>query len=63
MQSFQWSLTENETPQRQTIEAAHPAATVPGKQASGEKERSDRQPATTEAMYAAFVWLFGSGCF
>jgi len=62
MQSVQWSLTESETPQRQTTEAARPAASVSGKQASTENAQSDRQSAA-EAMYAAFAWLFGSGCY
>ena len=55
MQSVQCSLVESETPQLQTTEAAA------GKQASSEKEQSDRQSAA-EATYAAFVWLFGPGC-
>jgi hypothetical protein len=63
MQSVQWSLTESETPRRQTTETAGPTTSVPGKQASGENAQSDRQPAAIEGIYAAFVWLFGSGCF
>jgi len=61
MQSVQRSPVENETPQRQTTEAARPAACAPGKQASSEKQQSDRQ-AAAESMHAAFVWLFGPGC-
>jgi len=61
MQSVQWSSVENETPQRQTTEAAHPAEPVLGKQASSEKPQSDGQ-AAAESVYAAFVWLFGPGC-
>jgi hypothetical protein len=58
MQSVQWSLVASETPQPQTTEAA----SAPGKQASSEKAQSDRQSAT-EALYATFTWLFGSGCY
>ena len=62
MQSVQWSSLESEAQQLQTNETARPAASVTGKQASSEKEQSDRQhPA--EAMYTAFVWLFGAGCY
>ena len=61
MESVQWSLVENETPQRQTTEAARSASPVPGNQASSEKQQSDRQ-AAEESMHAAFVWLFGPGC-
>jgi hypothetical protein len=61
MQSVQWSLTESETPQRQTTEPTRSAASVPEKLASSEKEQSDRQ-AAAESMHAAFVWLFGPGC-
>ncbi len=61
MQSVQWSSVEGETPQRQTTGAARPAACVPGKQTSSEKQQSDRQ-AAAESVYAAFVWLFGPGC-
>ena len=63
MESVQWILVESDSPQRQTTQAARPAASVPGKQASSENAQSDRQAATADAMYAAFVWLFGSGCF
>jgi hypothetical protein len=62
MQSVQWSVAGNETQQRQAIEDARPAASVPGKQASSENARSDRRSAE-EALYATFVWLFGSGCY
>lgn len=62
MQSVQWSLSESETPQLQTTEPTCPAASVPGKQTSNEKEQSDRQ-STAEALYATFVWLFGPGCY
>ena len=61
MQSVQRSPVENETPQRKTAEAARPAESVPGKQASSEKLQSDGQ-AVAESVYAAFVWLFGPGC-
>ena len=62
MQSVQWSLSESQAPQLQTTGSASPTASVVGKQASSEKEQSDRQ-CTAEAMHAAFVWLFGSGCY
>ena len=62
MQSFQCSLVESEAPQLQTTEAGRSAASVPEKQTSRDKEPSDRQ-AAAESMYAAFVWLFGSGCY
>jgi len=62
MQPVQCSLAESETPQRQSTDAAHPALSVSGNDTSNEKEQSDRQFAA-ETMYAAFVWLFGSGCY
>lgn len=62
MQSVQCSLLESDTPQLQPTEAARSASSVPGKQTSSGKEQSDRQ-AAAESMYAAFVWLFGSGCY
>lgn len=61
MQSVQWSLAESEAPQLQTTEVARPTVSVASKQSSCEKEQSDRQ-SSAEAMYAAFVWLFGPGC-
>jgi len=61
MESVQWSLVENETPQRQTTGAARSAPPVPANQASSEKQQSDKQ-AAAESMHAAFVWLFGPGC-
>jgi hypothetical protein len=63
MESVQWILVESNSPQPQATQAARPAVSVPGKQVSGENAQSDRQAATADAMYAAFTWLFGSGCF
>jgi len=63
MESVQWVLVECNSSQRQTTQPARPAASVPGKQASTESTQSPRQAATADALYAAFVWLFGSGCF
>lgn len=62
MQSVQCSLSASETPPFQTAEAAHPNPTAQDKYAANEKEQSDRQSAA-EALYAAFVWLFGPGCY
>ena len=62
MESVQWSLVKSESPQRQTTAAARPAPSALGKQTPSEKEQAEGQPAA-EAMYATFVWLFGSGCF
>ena len=62
MQSVPCSLLENETQQPQTIEAARPNLSVQAKNTSNEEEQSDRQ-STAEAMYTAFVWLFGPGCY
>ena len=61
MQLVQWSLIESETPQLQTTDSVRPTVPMVGNQASGAKEQTDRQ--ATEARYAAFVWLFGSGCY
>ena len=61
MQSVQWSLAESESPQLQTTGAAYQDRAVSGKQTPSGKEQSDRQ-SSAEAMYAAFVWLFGPGC-
>ncbi len=63
MESVQWVLVESHSPQQQTTEAARPAASAPDKRSSGENTPSDRQAATADAIYAAFVWLFGSGCY
>jgi hypothetical protein len=63
MQSVQLNLVENETPQAQKSENARPVAAMPAKEGAGEKEQSSRQPVIPDAMYAAFAWLFGSGCF
>ena len=62
MLSFQCNLVENETPHRQTTAATRPELSAPGKQTSGEKQPPDPQ-AAMESMHAAFVWLFGSGCY
>jgi hypothetical protein len=62
MQPVQWSLVESETPRQQTSEPARPAASEPGQLAPSDNVQSDRQ-AAAESLHAAFVWLFGPGCY
>ena len=62
MESVRCSLLESETPPFQITETASPNLSALAKHTSNEKEQSDRQ-FSAEATYAAFVWLFGSGCY
>jgi hypothetical protein len=63
MQSLQLNLVENETPQAPNSETTRPVVLAPATEATGEKEQSDQQPAAQDTLFAAFAWLFGSGCF
>jgi hypothetical protein len=63
MQSVQLKLVENETSPTQKSEHAGPVVSALVKEGPGKKEQSDQQPATPEALFAAFTWLFGSGCY
>jgi len=62
MQSVQWSLVESESQRQQTSEPGHTPAYVPGKLAPSDNAQPDLQ-AAAESMHAAFVWLFGPGCY
>jgi hypothetical protein len=63
MQSTQLNLLENETPQAQKSETAHPVSSTPVKETTNAKTLADKQATPSEPMYSAFAWLFGSGCF
>jgi len=62
MQSVELSLIENDTAQDQKAENAR-RVSAPVKETTNAKAQADKQARPTEPMYAAFVWLFGSGCF
>lgn len=63
MQSFQRNLVENDMPApRRSGNESSVAPALSGEISCG-KGHKEEQAAATEAMHAAFVWLFGSGCF
>ena len=63
MQSVQRNLVENEMPTaRKSGNESSVAPAVSG-EISGGKGHKEEQAAAADAMYAAFIWLFGSGCF
>ena len=63
MQSLQLNLVENETPQAPSSETPRSVVLAQGAETTGEKEQSDQQAAAQDTLFAAFAWLFGSGCF
>jgi len=63
MQSVHVNLVENEFTQPQQNENLSPVASVTIEEVAGGKGHTDKQAAAADAMYAAFAWLFGSGCF
>ena len=63
MQSVQRNLVENEMP---TVrKSGNESSVAPGvsEEISGGKGHQEEQAAAVDAMYAAFVWLFGPGCY
>jgi PleD family two-component response regulator len=63
MQSVHVNLVENQFTQPQQNENLSPVASVTIEEVAGGKGHTDKQAAAADAMYAAFAWLFGSGCF
>jgi hypothetical protein len=63
MQSVELNLVENDKPQDHKAENARPVSSAPAKEATGAKTHANKQAMPSEPMYAAFAWLFGSGCF
>ena len=56
------NLVENEFTQMQQSKKKSPITSAISKEASGGKTDADKE-AAADATYAAFAWLFGSGCF
>jgi hypothetical protein len=63
MLPFQLNLVENGMPTARNSGDECLVAPAISKEVSGGKGREDEHAATADAMHAAFVWLFGSGCF
>jgi hypothetical protein len=63
MLPVQMNLVENETPKVRNGENVSPVASVMAEEVSDAKTHAGNQAAAADAMYAAFVWLFGSGCY
>ena len=63
MQSIQSNLVAIQASQEQSSIPLRPVASATANEISSEKAYSDRQPIVTEDLFAAFTWLFGSGCY
>ena len=63
MQSVELNLVENESPRGHEAENTRPVSSAPAKEETCAETHADKQATPSEPMYAAFAWLFGSGCF
>jgi hypothetical protein len=63
MQSGKWNVVENETSRERNTIPLRPAASATASETAQLNAHPDKQPAPTEATFAAFTWLFGSGCY
>jgi hypothetical protein len=63
MHPVQSNLVGYEALQQQKSEPTHRMASTPDIAAASEKGQSEPQPVATDALLAAFTWLFGSGCY
>ena len=63
MQSVQRNLVENDMPTARKSGNESSVAPALSGEISGGKGHKEEQAAAADAMYAAFIWLFGSGCF
>ena len=63
MLSVQMNLVENEGPTARKRGDVSPVASVMAEEVSDAKTHAGNQAAAGDAMYAAFAWLFGSGCY
>jgi hypothetical protein len=63
MQSVQRNLVENDMPPARKSGKESSVAPALSGEISGGKGHKEEQAAAADAMYAAFVRLFGSGCF
>ena len=63
MPSGQQNLAENKTPRDQNPIPIRPVAPASAGKNANENAHSEKQLAAAEAKLAAFVWLFGSGCY
>jgi hypothetical protein len=63
MQSVHVNLVENEFTQTQQSESVSPVVSVMIEEVASGKAQAEKKAAAADVMYAAFAWLFGSGCF
>jgi hypothetical protein len=63
MKSVQWNLVEKTTSRERNSIPLSPVGSARNSETAPEKALSDQQPAVTEDLFAAFTWLFGSGCY
>ena len=63
MRSVQRNLVKNDMPTARKSGNESSVAPALSGEISGGKGHKEEQAAAADTMYAAFVWLFGSGCF
>ena len=63
MQSGQWNFVQNESSREQDNNSVFPVASAAASETAPEKTHSDQQHTVTQDTFAAFTWLFGSGCY
>jgi hypothetical protein len=63
MKSVQRNLVDKTTSREQNRIPLNPVGSARNSKTTPEKALSDQQAAVTKDLFAAFTWLFGSGCY